>query len=318
MRIVAFVPGGVDEQILFFPALDDLKQSYPQAEIDVVVEPGAKAAYRVSKSVNEVLAFDYLDRNSPADWANLLGVLRDRYYTGALYAGRSWNVGLLLWLAGIPTRICYDNSAGKLFYTDVVPFKPNQYKADAYHDLLQGFNVSTVTPALSLSLPKGDLDWAEGERKRLGIGSGYVLLQTASGQGETYPIASWQEIIQSFRQRQPELPLVVAQASGIAQAAGDSEAIAALIQAYPDLKVTRPGDLGKLAAMIAGANLMVSPAGVPMQLAVALKVYTLALLGSTTAATVLPKDDKFSAIQSATGKIADIPSAQVLEKVWGG
>ena len=311
MRIVAFVPGGVDEQILFFPALDSLKQSYPQAEIDVVVEPRAKVAYRVSKSVNDVLAFDYLDRNSPADWANLLGVLRDRYYTGALCTGRNWSIGLLLWLAGIPTRICYDNSPGKLFYTDTVPFKPNQYKADAYYDLLQGFSVSTACPALSISLPKGDLDWAEGERKRLGIGSGYVLL-SIEAEGEPYPIASWQEIIQSFRQRQPEIPLV------IAQTGGNPEAIAPLLQAYPEVKVTRPSDLGKLAAMIAGANLMVSPAGVPMQLAVALKVYTLALFGSTTAATLLPKSDKFSAIQSATGKLADIPAAQVLEKVWGG
>ena len=312
MRIVAFVPGGVDEQILFFPALDALKQSYPQAEIDVVVEPKAKAAYRLSKSVNDVLVFDYLDRNSPADWANLLGVVRDRYYTGALYTGQSWSVGLLLWLAGVPTRICYDSSAGKLFYTHKVPLKPNQYKADAYYDLLQGFNISTPCPALSLSLPKGDLDWAEREQKRLGVGSGYVLLQADSGQEDTYPIASWQEIIQSFRQRQPDMPLVVA------QAAGDADAIAPLLQAYPDLRVTRPGDLGKLAAMIAGANLMLSPAGVPMQLAVALKVYTLALFGSTTAATLLPKDDKFSGIQSATGKLADIPAAQVLEKVWGG
>ncbi len=310
MRIVAFVPGGVDEQILFFPALDALKQSYPQAEIDVVVEPKAKAAYRLSKSVNDVLVFDYLDRNSPADWANLLGVVRDRYYTGALYTGQSWSVGLLLWLAGVPTRICYDNSPGKLFYTHKVPFKPNQYKADAYYDLLQGFNASAPCPALSLSLPKGDLDWAERERKRLGIGSGYVLLQADSGQDDTYPIANWQEIIQSFRQRQPDMPLVVAQATG------DVDAIALLLQAYPDLKVTRPGDLGKLAAMIAGANLMLSPAGVPMQLAVALKVYTLALFGSTTAATLLPKDDKFSGIQSATGNLADIPAAQVLEKVW--
>ena len=312
MRIVAFVPGGVDEQILFFPALDALKQSYPQAEIDVVVEPKAKAAYRVSKSVNDVLVFDYLDRNSPADWANLLGVMRDRYYTGALYAGQSWSMGLLLWLAGIPTRICYDSTPGKLFYTHKVPFKPNQYKADAYYDLLQGFNVSTPCPEPSLSLPKSDLDWAERERKRLSIGSGYVLIQVDSGQEEPYPIANWQEIIQSFRQRQPDMPLVVSQTTG------DADAIAPLLQAYPDLKVTRPGDLGKLAAMIAGANLMLSPAGVPMQLAVALKVYTLALFGSTTAATLLPKDDKFSAIQSATGKLADIPAAQVLEKVWGG
>jgi ADP-heptose:LPS heptosyltransferase len=321
MRIVAFVPGGVNEQILFFPTLDDLHQSYPDAEIDVVVEPSAKPAYRLSRLVNDVLGYDFRDRNSPADWANLLGVVRDRYYTAAIYAGQDWSVGLLLWLAGIPTRICYSNSAGKLFYTTVVPFKPEQYSAHAYHDLLQGLNISATCPDLNLTVPKSDLDWAESERKRLGIGnSGYVLLQVDSGlgagagagQGERYPLESWKEIIQSFRQRQPDLPLVVT------QTLGDAAAIAPLTQTYPDLKVTRPADLGKLAAMIAGANLMVGTVGVSMQLAVALKVYTLALFGTPTAATLLPQSDKFAAIQSATGKLADISPAQVLEKVWGG
>ena len=90
MRIVALVPGGISDQILFFPTLDDLKRNYPNAQIDVVVEPRSKAAYRVSKLVNDVLMFDYKDRNSLADWANLVGILRDREYDVAIALGQSW------------------------------------------------------------------------------------------------------------------------------------------------------------------------------------------------------------------------------------
>ncbi|HEY9659496.1 MAG TPA: lipopolysaccharide heptosyltransferase family protein, partial [Allocoleopsis sp.] len=96
MRVVALVPGGVGDQILFFPTLDSLKQNYPEVEIDVVVEPRSKSAYRVSKSVSDVIAFDYEDRNSPADWANLLGVLRDRDYSAAITTRSTWGIGLLL------------------------------------------------------------------------------------------------------------------------------------------------------------------------------------------------------------------------------
>ena len=39
MRILALVPGGIGDQILFFPTLDDLKQSYRESQIDVIVEP---------------------------------------------------------------------------------------------------------------------------------------------------------------------------------------------------------------------------------------------------------------------------------------
>ena len=68
MRILALVPGGIGDQILFFPTLDDLRAYYPEAEINVIVEPRAKGAYRVCKSVDEVLTFDFKDRNGLADF----------------------------------------------------------------------------------------------------------------------------------------------------------------------------------------------------------------------------------------------------------
>ena len=78
MRILALVPGGISDQLLFFPALDDVKRAYPNAEIGVVVEPQATVAYRVSKIVDAVIPFTFSAANSPSDWANLLGRVRDR------------------------------------------------------------------------------------------------------------------------------------------------------------------------------------------------------------------------------------------------
>lgn len=319
MRVVALIPGGIGDQILFFPTLDDLKQSYPHAEIDVVVEPRAKAAYRVSKSVNDVLTFDFKDRNSPADWANLLGVLRDRDYEAVLSLGRTPSVGLLLWLTGIPTRVGYTNTIGNLFLTNPVPLKTDQYAAQMYHDLLQGLGINTPCPDLAVRIPKSDQDWADAERKRLGITGGYVLihggaseLSQSKGIHKLYPVENWQQIIQDFQQKQPDLPLVVVQGPE------DEAFVGALTQACPGLKVTKPGDIGKLAAMIAGANLMLCTDSAPMHLAVALQVYTLALFGPTEPDKLLPKTDKFVGIKSASGTMADIPATTVLQKVWGG
>jgi ADP-heptose:LPS heptosyltransferase len=317
MRVVALIPGGVGEQILFFPTLDGLKQKYPDAEIDVVVEPRAKAAYRVSKSVNDIITFDFNDRSSPADWANLLGVIRDRYYDAALSLRQNWGTGLLLWLTGIPARIGSEDSAGKYFLTDTILLNPEQYNAQSDYDLLQGIGVKADCPALSISLPKSDIDWAEAEQKRLGIrGSGYVLMYPGKSQlaeGEvSYPLASWLAIIQDFQQKQPDMPLVMI------NQAGDSEVETALSQAVPNLKVTKPGDIGKMAAMVAGANLMICPNSVPMQLAIALQVYTLALFGASSFSQFLPQSNKFIAIQSPTRSIADIKPTQILQQVWGG
>jgi ADP-heptose:LPS heptosyltransferase len=316
MRVVALVPGGVDEQILFFPTLDGLKQKYPDAEIDVVVEPRAKSAYRVSKSVNDVITFDFKDRSSPADWANLLGVIRDRYYDAAISLRQNWAIGLLLWLTGVPSRVSYEKGNGKVFLTNTVPLKSEQYAAQSDHDLLQGVGISTPCPDLSINVPRGDIDWAEAERKRLGIQGAYVLMYPGTSQlaeGETaYPIASWQRIIQDFQSKQPEMPLVIIQGSG------EQAIVSALVEACPTLKVTKPADIGKMAAMIAGANLVVCPNSVPMHLAIALQVYTLALFGATEAAQFLPQSDKFVGIQSSSRSLADIQPEKILQKVWGG
>ncbi|HEY9650792.1 MAG TPA: glycosyltransferase family 9 protein [Coleofasciculaceae cyanobacterium] len=319
MRIIALVPGGIGDQILFFPALDDLKRYYPKSEIDVVVEPRAKGAYRVCKSVDEVLAFDFKDRNGPADFGNLLGVLRDREYDAAITLGRRWSVGLLLWMTGIPTRISYKTDLGGWFFTNTVPLKTEQYAAWMYHDLLQGFGINSPSPELAINVPKQDIDWAEVEQARLGIKeTGYILIHggasqvsQAKGIDKIYPVKNWQKIIEDLQQKQPELPIV------LLEGPDDAQWVTALKQSNPELKTVAPEDIGKLAAMIAGANLMLCTHSAPMHLAVAVGTYAIALFGPTEAKKLLPSSERCMGIQSPTNRIADIKPEDVLKKVWG-
>ncbi|MBD2295846.1 glycosyltransferase family 9 protein [Anabaena sphaerica FACHB-251] len=318
MRVVALVPGSIGDQILFFPTLDDLKRSYPDAQIDVVVEPRSKAAYQVSKSVHEVLTFDYKDRNSLADWGNLVGTIRDREYDVAITAGESWFVGLFLWLTGIPTRIGF-KSKGAGFLTNVVSANTSKYVPAMYHDLLRPLGINTLCPELAVNVLKPDIEWAQQQQKRLGINeTGYILIYGGSGKlsqidgaDTSYPVAGWQQIIQDFQHKQPDLPVVVIKETD------DDQFLSSLLEYCPGIKVISPDDIGKLTAIIGGASLMLSINSVPLQLAVAVQTYTIALLGYTDPGKLLPTSDKFQAIKSPTGKMADIPPATVLEKIWG-
>lgn len=320
MRILALVPGGIGDQILFFPTLDDLRANYPEAEIDVIVEPRAKGAYRVCKSVDEVLTFDFKDRNGLADFGNLLGIMRDREYDAALSLGKQWTIGFLLWMSGIPTRIGYDASTGSLLFTTPVPLKTEQYAAQMYHDLLQGFSINTPCPELAINVPKPDIEWAENEQRRLGIAeSGYILIHGGSsplaqekGIDPVYPAQKWQQIIEDIQQKQPNLPIV------LLKAAEDAEWVRDLQQLCPDVKVTSPGDVGKLAAMIAGGDLIICTDSAPMHLAVAVGTYAIALFGLTEAKKLLPQSERCMGIQSPTRAIADIPPEEVLKQIWQG
>jgi ADP-heptose:LPS heptosyltransferase len=320
MRILALVPGGIGDQVLFFPTLDDLRAYYPTAEIDVIVEPRTKGAYRVCKSVDEVLTFDFKDRNGLADFGNLLGIIRDREYDVALSLAQRGSIGLLLWMSGIPTRIGYEANAGKWFLTHTVPLKTEQYAADLYHDMLQGLGINTPCPDLALSVPKPDIEWAEREQQRLGIAeSGYILIDAGStqptqekGTAQLYPVEKWRQILADVQQKQPNLPIVMLKGTEDAQVA------ATMLQSFPDLKITSPGDIGKLAAMIAGANLIICTDSTPMHLAVAVGTYTIALFGSTEAKKRLPQSENCMSIQSPTKQIADIKPEDVLKQIWRG
>ena len=318
MRILALVPGGIGDQVLFFPTLEDLKQEYPQATIDVIVEPRSKGAYRVCPDVSGVVTFDYKGRNGLADYLNLLGIIRDREYDLALALGQRWTVGLLLWLNGIPVRVGYKTNSD-WFLSHTVPLKTEQYAAHMYHDLLGGLGIQSPCPPLKITLPKEDIDWAEAEQKRLGIkDSGYIAIHGGSsklaqskGIDKMYPVTKWQQIIKDMRQKQPDLPIVVLQGPE------DEEWVAKLKTVYPDLKGIMPLDIGKLAAVIAGANLMLCTDSAPMHLSVAVGTYTIALFGPTSVEKLLPPGSESAVgIQSPTGAIADIAPETVLEQIW--
>ena len=320
MRILALVPGGIGDQILFFPTIADLKKAYPQAQIDVLVEPRAQPAYRVCSYVNEVLLFDYKNRNSLADYLNLLGVIRDREYEIALTLGQRWSVGFLLWLNGIPIRVGYESSRA-WFLSHTVPLKTEQYAASMYHDLLQGLNFNTPCPPLEVNVPKSDIQWAETEQQRLEITDGnYVVIHGGSSQlaqdkgiDKIYPVQKWQQIIADIQSKQPNLPIV------LIQGPEDSTLTEELLQGNPNLKVTHPPDIGKLTAMIAGGSLMLCTDSAPMHLAIAVGTYTIALFGPTDQKKLLPSDNNACVgIQSSTGAIADIEVKSVLEKIWRG
>jgi hypothetical protein len=286
----------------------------------VIVEPRAKLAYRVCPHVHDVLLFDFKDRNGLADYLNLLGIIRDREYDAAISLERKWAVGLLLWLNGIPKRVGYQTKTS-YFLTDTVPCNLEQYEASFYHDLLQGFGLKTPCPPLKIAVPKEDIQWAEIEQNRLDLKeNGYILIHdglikqsSIKGLDRMYPVTQWQTIIDDIQQKQPKLSVV------LLQGPDDGEWIAEMRENHANLKIVQAPDVGKLAAMIAGANLMLCTDSAPMQISVAVGTYTIALFGPTEISKLLPPNqDRFMGLQSPTLKIADIKPETILEQVWRG
>lgn len=315
MRILALIPGGIDNQLLFFPTLETLKQQYPQAAIDVLVEPRAKKTYRVCKNVDEVLVFDFQDRNSFADYLNLLGIMRDREYNAVVSLPTSWRIKLLLWLNGIPTRVGYQDDSA-IYLSQSVARKPQQYTAEMYHDLVTGFGIQTPCPPLTINVPTEDLNWAESEQQRLSIkDSGYIILcdnPPTESNGNIYPIANWQKIVADLEQRQTGLSILLLQTDS------NREWVTAMISANNNLKAIAPPDVGKMAGIIAGANLILSNSGTPTQLAIAAKTYSFVILTSQDSQTIPQPGENCTGIISSTTNLKDIAPETIIEQMWQG
>jgi ADP-heptose:LPS heptosyltransferase len=310
MHILALVPGGIGDQLLFFPTLETLKQTYPQASIDVVTDPRGVDAYQICPWVRKAVSFDFDDRNSLADWSNLLGVIREQEYEVVLAVKGGQSVGLLLWLCGIPARIGYQE-AGTWFLTQALPDNPKQYAAQRYHDLLKGLGLQGNCPLPQVQLSRKDLDWVEAQQTRLAIkDKGYLLVYPDSATCG-YPAKNWKLILQNLQERQPDLALVI-----VAEAAS-SDLLAALKEAGVQYQTIATPDLGKRAALIAEANLLLCPEGDALQIGVAVQTFTIALLDGTKPEILLPTSDQFVGIQSTTGKIEDISPQQVLDTLLG-
>ncbi|QQE65769.1 hypothetical protein GFS31_24590 [Leptolyngbya sp. BL0902] len=307
MRVLALVPGGIERQLEFFPVLREIKEAFNTADIAVVADPEAKDIYQLSKVVSEVVPYSFQASNSPADWANLLGIVRDREFEAVITLTDSWSLGLLLWLSGIPTRIGYQGGSNGWFLTTLLPqpTDPANYTA-----LLKALKVDAPLAPPSLNVPQADLKAIDDLRRGAKLQGGYVAVYPGHAPGgEAYPTDQWVAILKDFQQRQPDLPLVALQTPDTAAN------IAALRSALPTLTVLEPETLGQMAALIAGANLLVAVQGYPVALAAALEVYTVALSAAPMPAPA-GAGERLVNVAASTGKLADLTPASVLTTIW--
>ena len=308
MRILCLVPGGINEQLLFFPTLESLKNKYPNVLIDVLVEPLAKSAYRICPYVNEILFFDYQDRNVSADYLNLVGVIRDRGYDIAITTGNKLILELLLWSNSIPWRIGYKTQTS-WFLSHSITQKEEQYAAETYHDLLLKLNIQPSCPSIKIAVPKDDISWTETQLQSLSVKeNGYIAIY--GGENNSYPVSSWIEIINSIQKKEPSLSIVLLESNT------EQTWTKSILDNCKNLKIINPDNLGKLSAVIAGANLLVCIDSVPLQLGIAVGTYTIALFSDTKANHKIPTNyDRCIAIQSPSNQLADISSSTILEKI---
>jgi len=165
-RIVVRGPNWLGDAVMCEPALTQVREIFPQAEITLLVKPAIADLLAHHPGLNRTLVYDDRGRHAgiSGKWT-LAGVLRRHRFDLAILFQNAFEAALISFLAGIPRRFGYGTDGRSLFLTDPVapPSRIGQrHQVEYYWDLLKSFGNHGpalaprlfVTPEESASMAK--------------------------------------------------------------------------------------------------------------------------------------------------------------------
>lgn len=201
MRALFLIPGESSRQLQAFAAVAAVAEQLG-AEVQVVCPPAATALWGLHPAGVRTIPFPFVAATL-ADWANLLGSVREPDFQLCINRAGGRQVDLMLSMSHIPTRV----AAGGFSATDTVQPGQGLWAAQAWEAFLRPVGVRLDADAFRLSLARADLDAAAAE---LPSGDGPLLLLAPAGGAADWPADQWQALPERIRQRLPGLRTVAA------------------------------------------------------------------------------------------------------------
>jgi ADP-heptose:LPS heptosyltransferase len=305
-RILAINFGGIGDEILFFPVIQGLRETYPNSRITMLVEPRCAGIGAFNPAIDEVLTFDIKAKPGPAELMALVGELRKRKFDLAISSGGSALVPVLLWLTGARYRAGYGASKTARLLTYKAPLNKQQYAADMYYDLIREW-VPSPERLPQVAIAPADRLWAKEFMAAQGVqpGESVVMLHPGcsrlsviKGFIKSWEPEKWAELARRLDAEgvrvliaggpDDEETLVAIRAELANRPSAGGSPISAggspIIDAYGQTK-----GLGQLAALIEQASVLVAVDSAPMHLGIAVGRPTVAIFGPTDPKKLLPE-----------------------------
>ena len=192
MRVLALCPGSLQQQLERLPvvaaAADQLN-----ATVQVACPMAHRQIWDLLPAVEKVIPFAFEDGSTLADWANLLGCVREPDFQVCLNFASGRQVNLMLGMSHIPTRLAFDGFAA----THHVQLTKG-WKAQQLSGFLEAIGLTLEADRFRLSLPAKTLDNIRAEQPS---GDGPLLLMAPSGEPTDWPAHHWQSLTETIRQR---------------------------------------------------------------------------------------------------------------------
>ena len=192
MRVLALSPGPLSLQLERLPALASLCSSVG-ATLQVACSPAVKGAWELLPQLEKVIPFDFEASPNLADWANLLGCVREPDFQVCLNFAEGQQVNLMLSMSHIPTRIATSGFSS----TELV--QPQEgWASQRLAAYLKPLGCELNADGFRLALPSTILDKA---RADLPSGDGPLLVLAPQGGADDWPASEWTALPETIGQR---------------------------------------------------------------------------------------------------------------------
>ncbi|MGC6483117.1 MAG: glycosyltransferase family 9 protein [Synechococcus sp.] len=192
MRLLALSPGSLQQQLERLPAIAAAAEQL-KATVQVACPMQHRQAWELLPAVEKVIGFNFDDSPNLADWANLLGCVREPDFQVCFNFASGRQVNLMLGMSHIPTRIALDGfSATQQVQLDA------GWKAQQLNGFLQAIGLHLTADDFRLSLPTKVLQTVRADQPS---GDGPLLLMAPGGQANDWPERYWHNLPNTIRQR---------------------------------------------------------------------------------------------------------------------
>ena len=196
MRALFLIPGEALSQLQAMPAAAAVAETLGFS-LQVACAAAAAPVWKLLPAVEKVIPFSFSDA-SLADWANLLGSVREPDFQVCINLVGGRQLDLVLSMSHIPTRI----AASGFSATERVSPSNGEWPCQSLAPCLQPIGVPLEADRFRLALPKPALDSAS---STLPKGDGPMLLLVPAGVPGDWPKERWQGLPATIGDKIPGL-----------------------------------------------------------------------------------------------------------------
>jgi predicted lipopolysaccharide heptosyltransferase III len=299
MNILLLQLKRIGDLMLTTPAIVALRAKFPEANLTLAVTGECEELLPAITDANRTVVV----QRSMLDVAASLAIARAKFDCCVDFT-RTDRSAFLTLLSGARTRIVARRikSRSKIrafFYNELVVARlRDMHTVDYNLALLQPLGIHDASRAVRLDLPPHAHEKARALRKEHQIGNSFVIFHPGSARAEKFWEAQrWAEVIGHTRENK-DFDLVLTGGTGRLEQAHLAEIKSKLGQ--PIIDLSGKTDLLTLAALIAGARLLVTIDSAPMHLAAAAPTPQLILFGPTNPFHWRPRESPALILQGAS------------------